>query len=138
MNIRPRTLSGYLIAVLAMILLGSATSYVMEEIHADVRRKPESIVITNLDGFAWERVWISIESGGDDEKGKLYASAEIGTVAAGETREVLLTEFKNQRILRHLLEAHADTLLSISGSCPRGICTLGDESLLLSDLPFAE
>lgn len=108
----------------------------MEEIHADIRRKPGSIVITNLDDFAWEQVWISLESGG--EKGKLYASAEIGTVAAGETREVLLTEFKNQTNLLHLLEAHADTLLSISGSCPRGICTLGDESLLLSDLPSAE
>jgi len=126
-----------MISIIAMILVGSATSF-YDEIHAEIRRTPGSIVITNLNDFDWERVDVIIETGGPARDYHHSARAEIGTVAAGETREVLLSEFKDQASLSHLLQGPSDALLYITGNCPRGTCMLADGARLLRDVPLAE
>ena len=121
-----------------MILLGSATS-VREDVHAEVRRTQDSIVITNLDDFAWEQVFVMVQA---DETGgagwRHAASADIGTVAAGETREVPLSEFKNGANRPYLFSEHEALRLDLYGSCPRGTCTLADGPMLLPDPPSVE
>lgn len=126
------------IAIVAMVLLGSATSF-SDDVHAEVRRTQDSIVITNLDDFAWEQVTVSLDENESGGAGWRYvAAAKIGTVAAGETREVPLSEFKNGANRPHLFNEREALRLDLYGSCPRGTCTLADGPMLLPDPPSVE
>ncbi len=126
------------VALVAMVLLGSATSFIYP-IHADVRRTPDSIVFTNLDDFGWERTYITLQTDVTSETGKFYVlRAEIGTVAAGETREVPLSEIKDEENFPYSIETHGEMRLYIECSAPRGEGSLEGGPLFLSSLPFAE
>lgn len=121
------------IAIVAMVLLGSATSF-SEDVRADIRRTPDSIVITNLDDFTWEQVSIMLQTYETGGAGWHHAAAaDIGTVAAGETREVPLSEFKDGASRPYLFKARASLRLYIHGYCPRGTCMLADGPMLLPD-----
>ena len=121
------------VSIIAMVLVGSATSF-MEELHADIRRTPNSVVITNLDDFDWERVEVIMETSGSATE-QYRARVGIGTVAAGETREVLLSQFKDEANLSNFLGRCSNALLYITGICPNGRCSSAYDARLLREVP---
>ena len=120
------------IVIVAMVLLGSATT-MAPSIEADVRRTPDSLLITNKNDFDWEQATVRVEVWGI---GRWYeARADIGAVVAGEPREVRRSEFTGEANIDRLFEPDRIARLHIDLANRYAHMY---EPLRLSDLPSAE
>ncbi len=126
------------LAIVAMLLLGSATSFI-DEIHADIQRTPDGLMVTNLDDFAWKNTRLLLRADEPSSPNEYqWLRAGLGTIDPGDVRVIAYSEIKHETGSSFSVEAYFNVRVYIECMAERGSGSLVGGPPLLGDLPFTE